>query len=68
MLVTYVCPQDKKLGIKAVRHLALFAWLLKDRLRDTNSEDIKTLNLKTGLISQDLRSAMDSYFFICVHT
>ena len=40
MLVTYVYPKDKKLGLKAARHLSLMAWLLKDRLRDTNRKDI----------------------------
>jgi putative membrane protein len=40
LLVTYVYPKDKKLGLKAVRHLSLFAWLLKDSLRDTNHTEI----------------------------
>ncbi len=52
MLVTYVYPKDKKLGLNAARHLSLMAWLLKDHLRDTNRNDI--IETMLGKSSVDL--------------
>jgi len=40
MIAAYIYPKDKKLGLKAARHMSIFAWLLKDHLRGTNNEDI----------------------------
>jgi putative membrane protein len=40
LLATYVYPKDKELGLTSARHLAIFAWLLKGKLRDTDDTDI----------------------------
>ncbi len=40
LLATYIFPEDTKLGIKSARYLSLVAWLLKDRLRDTDNKSI----------------------------
>jgi|AntRauTorckE5430_2_1112549.scaffolds.fasta_scaffold14162_1 putative membrane protein len=40
LLATYVYSKDKKLGIKSARYLAIFPWLLKGLLRDTDDTDI----------------------------
>jgi len=40
LLAAYVYPKDRRLGIKAARHLAIFPWLLKGRLRDTDDSDV----------------------------
>jgi len=40
LLATYVYSKDKKLGINSARHLAMFPWLLKGLLRDTDDTDI----------------------------
>ena len=37
---TYVYPRDPRLGLKAARHLALFGWVLKSHLRETNNDDV----------------------------
>ena len=37
---TYIYPKDNLSGLQIARHLSLFAWLVKDRLRDTNNEQI----------------------------
>lgn len=40
LLATYVYSRDKKLGVSTARHLALFPWLMKGLLRDTDDTDL----------------------------
>jgi len=40
IIAAYVYPKDKELGLFAARHLAIFPWLLKGGLRETDETDI----------------------------
>jgi len=62
LLATYVYPKDKKLGVTSARYLAIFAWLLKGRLRNTDDSDIIDVMLPNAtdrnyLISQRKKPA-----------
>jgi predicted membrane chloride channel (bestrophin family) len=48
LLAAYVYPKDKNLGLKSARHLSIFAWLLKARLRDTDDTDVITTMLPSN--------------------
>lgn len=48
LLAAYVYPKDKNLGLKSARHLSIFAWLLKSRLRDTDDTDVITTMLPSN--------------------
>lgn len=62
LLATYVYPKDKRLGVTSARYLAIFAWLLKGRLRGTDDSDIIDVMLPSAtdrnyLISQRKKPA-----------
>ena len=40
LLAAYIYPKNKAHGLLAARHLSLFGWLLKSRLRDESDEDV----------------------------
>ena len=48
LLAAYVYPVDPKLGLLCARHLAIFGWLLKTRLRDEKDDDITSAALSQG--------------------
>jgi len=48
LLAAYVYPVDPQLGLLSARHLAIFGWLLKTRLRDEKDDDITSAALSEG--------------------
>lgn len=56
LLATYVYSKDKKLGLNSARHLAIFAWLLKGLLRDTDDTDVVDIMLPSKSDADFLKS------------
>jgi len=56
LLATYVYSKDKKLGVNSARHLAIFAWLLKGLLRDTDDTDVVDIMLPSESDADFLKS------------
>jgi len=56
LIAAYVYPKDEELGLDAARHLAIFGWLLKAQLRNTD----ETALIETMLPSPTHRTYLTS--------
>jgi ion channel-forming bestrophin family protein len=57
LLAAYVIPKNRAIGLKAARHLALFGWILKSHLRETDGNDIIDVLLPNQADAEYLKGA-----------